>query len=144
MKRTRLAVGLALGIGVALGLVGSRLWSAEPAMDPLKMGKVIATTELSSPKGLEAMLVERELPPGAASGKHTQMDTEIVYIEQGTVIVEVAGKPPMTVHAGEAFSTSAGQVHNVKNASTTEGGKALAFYIAKKGTGLAELSKPVP
>jgi hypothetical protein len=36
----------------------------------------------------------------------------------------------------------AGEVHNVKNASAREPGKALAFYIAKKGTPLEGLSAP--
>jgi hypothetical protein len=33
-------------------------------------------------------------------------------------------------------------VHNVKNASPTAPGKALAFYVAKKGTVLEDLSVP--
>jgi hypothetical protein len=33
-------------------------------------------------------------------------------------------------------------VHNVKNASKTEPAKALAFYVAKKGAKLEELSVP--
>ena len=66
----------------------------------------------------------------------------IAYIEQGTVILQVEGKPDQTVKAGEAFTTSAGQVHNVKNASSTEPCKALAFYVAKKGAKMEDLSKP--
>ena len=44
---------------------------------------------------------------------------------------------------GEAFSTVAGEVHNVKNSSTTAPAKALAFYIAKKGVRLEDLAAPV-
>jgi quercetin dioxygenase-like cupin family protein len=65
-----------------------------------------------------------------------------VYILDGSVTLEVAGKPPRTLKAGEAFSTTAGEVHNVKNASTTAPTKALAFYIAKKGARLEDLSMP--
>jgi quercetin dioxygenase-like cupin family protein len=65
-----------------------------------------------------------------------------VYIQQGSVILEVQGKPPATLKAGEAFTTSAGEVHNVKNASATAPAKALAFYIAKKGAGLDDLAIP--
>jgi hypothetical protein len=36
----------------------------------------------------------------------------------------------------------AGEVHNVKNASATAPAKALAFYIAKTGTPMEELSRP--
>jgi quercetin dioxygenase-like cupin family protein len=82
------------------------------------------------------------VPPGGQSGKHTQSGNEIVYILDGSVILEVQGKPPATLKAGEAFTTVAGEVHNVKNASATAPAKALAFYIAKKGAGLEDLAVP--
>jgi quercetin dioxygenase-like cupin family protein len=139
MKRTHGLLGVVLAVGVALGLLSSRMLSAQ---DPLKSGTVIHRTDLVSAKGMEAILVLREVPPGAASGKHTQSSNEVVYILEGSVILEVQGKPPVTVKAGEAFSTAAGQVHNVKNASSSAPTKALAFYIAKKGTALEGLSVP--
>jgi len=67
---------------------------------------------------------------------------EIVYILEGSVTLEVQGKPSATLKAGEAFTTVANEVHNVKNASASAPGKALAFYIAKKGTRLEDLSLP--
>jgi len=140
MKRIHLLLGVVLVVGVALGVFGSRMLSAQ---DPLKSGTVLQRTELSGAKGMEALLVLREVPPGAASGKHTQSGTEIVYIMEGSAILEVQGKPPVNLKAGEAFHTVAGEVHNVKNASATAPAKALAFYVAKKGTALEELSKPI-
>src|SRR4029453_18813223 len=109
---------------------------------PLKTGTIVQRTELVGAKGLEAILVLRDLPPGQESGKHTQSGTEIVYILEGSVSLEVQGKPPVTLKAGEAFKTMAGEVHNVKNTSASAPGKALAFYIAKKGTPLEGLSVP--
>lgn len=140
MKGIRLWLGLVLAAGVVLGAFGNRLLSAQ---DPLKAGTILARTELASAKGMEAILVLREVPPGGASGKHTQSGNEIVYIVQGSVILEVQGKAPVTVKQGEAFQTAAGDVHNVKNASASEPTKALAFYVAKKGTALEGLSVPV-
>jgi quercetin dioxygenase-like cupin family protein len=134
MKRISVVVVCA----VAVGLWGAMLC----AQDNLKGGKVLERTTLKGAPGWEAILVERDLPPGAQSGKHTQGGNEIVYIESGSVILQVQGKPDKTVKAGEAFSTSAGEVHNVKNASSTEPAKAMAFYVAKKGAKLEELSKP--
>ena len=138
MKRINLAV-VTLALGVALGLlVGPRL----TAQDGTKTGKVLERTTLKAAPAWEAILVERDMPPGKESGKHTQMGNEIVYIENGSVILQVQGKPDRTIKAGEAFTTSAGEVHNVKNASSTEPVKALAFYVAKKGAKMEELSTP--
>jgi quercetin dioxygenase-like cupin family protein len=112
------------------------------AQDPLKAGTILQRTELANPKGMDGILVLREVPAGKESGKHTQSNTEIVYILEGSVILELQGKPAQTLKAGEAFKTLAGEVHNVKNASATEPAKALAFYIAKKGATLEDLSAP--
>jgi len=130
---------ITLVLGAVLGLLGSRMLSAQ---EGLKSGTVLARTELASAKGIEAILVLREVPPGKESGKHTQSGNEIVYILDGACILEVQGKPPATIKAGEAFTTSAGQVHNVKNASASAPVKALAFYIAKKGARLEDLAVP--
>ena len=139
MKRVSLLVGMALAVAVTLGIAGSRMLSAQ---DGLKSGKVLQRTDLKAAPGWEAILVQREVPAGAESGKHTQAGSEIVYIQEGAVIFEAQGKPALTVKAGETFTTTAGEVHNVKNASKTAPVKALAFYVTKKGTPLEDLSVP--
>ena len=140
MKRNFL-IGFTLLVGLVLGLLGSRMSSAQEK-DNLKGGKILQRTELKGAPGWEAILVDRPLPPGAESGKHTQAGNEIVYITAGSVTFETQGKPAVTLKPGESFTTVDGQVHNVKNASKTEPAKALAFYVAKKGTKLEELSVP--
>ena len=124
----------------ALALSPSQALSAQ---DNTKQGKVLERTTLKAAPEWEAIAVERDLPAGAESGKHTQMGNEIVYVQSGTITLQVQGKADKTVKAGEAFSTSAGEVHNVKNASSSEPAKAIAFYVAKKGAELEDLSKPV-
>ena len=110
--------------------------------DPLKMGTILQRTDIASAKGMEAILVLREVPAGGESGKHTQAQNELVYVLEGSITVEEQGKPPATLKTGEAFKMGPGVVHNVKNASTTEPAKALAFYIATKGAKLEDLSVP--
>jgi quercetin dioxygenase-like cupin family protein len=132
-------LGVVLMVGIAVGSVGSRMLSAQ---DPLKSGTILQRTGLAGAEGMEAILVLRELPPGGVSGRHTQSGSEIVYILEGSVILEVDGQPAVTLAAGEAFQTAAGEVHNVKNASADAPGKALAFYIAKQGATLEDLSLP--
>jgi len=103
---------------------------------------VLQRTELKNAPGWKAILVQRVLPPGAESGKHTQSGNEIVYIQEGSAILEVEGKAAQTLEAGERFSTVAGEVHKVKNASNSTPAKDLAFYIAKKGARLEDLAVP--
>ena len=139
MKRIHFLIGITLAVALVLGLLGSRMLKAQ---DRLKSGRVLQRTELKGAPGWEAILVERIVPPGAESGKHTQSGNEIVYIQDGSVIFETEGKSPVTLNSGEAFTTTAGEVHNVKNASSSAPLKALAFYVAKKGARLEDLSVP--
>ena len=135
MKRIHFLVRVTLAVCVVLCVLGSRMLSAQ---DNLKNGTVVERTELKGAPGWEAILVQRILPPGAESGKHTQSGNEIVYIQEGSVIFEAQGKPAVTLKPGEAFTTVAGEVHNVKNTSSSAPAKALAFYVAKKGARLEE------
>ena len=139
MKLVPLFGRVVLALSVTLVVLDGRTASAQ---DPLKSGKILQRTELVDAKGSEAVLVLRELPPGAESGKHSQPGNEFVYIAEGSVIFEAQGKAPVTLKAGESFQTVAGEVHNVKNASAGAPAKALAFYIVKKGTPMEELSVP--
>jgi quercetin dioxygenase-like cupin family protein len=140
MRKINLLLGVALLVVTAFCLFGVQTANAQ---DPLKMGTILQRTDLVNAPGFEAILVLREVPPGGASGKHTQAGNEIVYVLEGSITLEVDGKPAQTLKAGEAFTTAKGEVHNVKNASTTAPAKALAFYIAKKGAKLEDLSTPV-
>jgi quercetin dioxygenase-like cupin family protein len=143
MKTTRInfLIGFTVLVGLVLGSLASRMSSAQEK-DNLKGGKILQRIELKGAPGWEAILVDRPLPAGAESGKHTQAGNEIVYIESGSVIFEAQGKPAKTLKQGESFTTVDGEVHNVKNASKTEPAKALAFYVAKKGAKLEDLSTP--
>lgn len=138
MKRVNVLLGVALAVGLVLGGIGDRMLSAQ---DNLKGGRIIQRTDLKGAPGWEAILVERVLPPGAESGKHTQGGNEIVYVQEGSITFEAQGKSAVTVKPGEAFTTTAGEVHNVKNSGSGPA-KALAFYVAKKGTKLEDLSVP--
>lgn len=95
--------------------------------------------DLSTP-GREAITAVVDFPVGTASGKHTHFGEEIGYILEGTVTVEVEGKPPVVLKPGGVFLIPAGTVHNARN---TDAGasKLLANFIVEKGK---PLGTPVP
>ena len=139
MKRTIVVIGLTLAIGTALGIIGTRILYAQ---QELAKGKVLQRTDLVGAKGKEAVLVLRELPPGAESGIHYQSGNEVAYVLEGSVTLEVKGKPPVSLKPGETFQTRAKEVHNVKNVSPTAPVKVLVFYVIEKGKSLADISIP--
>jgi quercetin dioxygenase-like cupin family protein len=153
MRRHHVVLVIVLALCVGLVGLSAQTKSAAPpqpksaapaaAPDPLKSGTVLQRIDIKGAKGLEGIAVLRELPAGGSSGKHTQAGNEIVCIIDGSVIFEAQGKPAKTIKSGESFTTAAGEVHSVTNASKTAGAKAIAFYVAKKGTALEDLGKPV-
>ncbi len=140
MKRTAALVSVAVVFGIAVGLVGTQVLAGK---EELAKGTILQRAELAGAKGKEVVLVLRELPPGAESGKHYQSGNEVAYVLEGSVIVEVKGKSPVTLKPGDTFQTGPKQEHNVKNASKTALAKVLVFYITQKGKPLADISLPV-
>jgi quercetin dioxygenase-like cupin family protein len=77
-----------------------------------------------------------DIPPGGATGRHTHPTPRFVYVLEGSVILEIDGKPVQTFKSGEGFAEPPGVVHNFRNASTTSPAKALGFQVAPKGVPL--------
>lgn len=95
--------------------------------------------DLSTP-GHEVVQAIAELPAGAAAGRHTHPGEEIGYVLEGSVLVEMDGKPAMTLTAGQFFMIPAGRIHNATNKSTAPA-KVLATYIVEKGKPMATPAK---
>jgi quercetin dioxygenase-like cupin family protein len=74
-----------------------------------------------------------DIPPGGATGRHTHPTPRFVYVLEGSVILEMDGKPPQTFKSGEGFAEPAAVVHNFRNASTSAPAKAIGFQVAPKG-----------
>jgi quercetin dioxygenase-like cupin family protein len=137
MKRTAILLLVTLALGVALGMVGHGLLSAQPqaiTRTPLQKLDLIGT------EGKELNMWLSELAPGAASGRHYHPGDEALYVLEGTVTLEYDDKPAVTVKAGESAYNAPKLVHNAKNASTTPV-KIVTFMVSEKGQPLAI---PVP
>jgi quercetin dioxygenase-like cupin family protein len=87
-----------------------------------------------------AVQVVAEFTPGASAGKHTHPGEELGYVLEGTLELQVAGEPPRTLKAGEAFFVPAGVVHDGKNVGSGPA-KVLATYVVEKGKPVASPAK---
>ena len=120
-RRTHIfAFGLAAAL--AFGTAASR------AQDGLKRTD-IQTHDLSAP-GREVVQQMVELQPGVVVAKHTHPGEEISVVLEGELVFQMAGRPDVTVKAGQPFFVPSGVVHGVKASSTT---KLLATYVVEKG-----------
>ncbi len=82
--------------------------------------------------GREGVTTVAEIPPGATSKRHSHPGEDFGYLMEGTIVLMVDGKPPVTVKAGETFFTERGQIHNARNIGTTMA-RAVDTYVIDKG-----------
>jgi quercetin dioxygenase-like cupin family protein len=127
--RAKRAFGVALVLVVA---VGTFAWVHGQA--PGFQRTVLQRGDLSI-AGHEGVMARADFVPGASVGRHTHPGEEISYVLEGTITLEVQGKPPVTLKAGDVFFVEAGKVHDAKNTGTTPA-KVLATYVVDK-------SKPI-
>jgi quercetin dioxygenase-like cupin family protein len=134
MKRTAMSLVVTLAVGLTLGVLGDRFLSAQ--QQPIKRTELLKTDVVEA-AGKDGVIYLAELAPGAVAGKHTPPGPEFAYVLEGALILEVEGKPPMTIKAGEAFHNPSKIVHDAKNASASAPTKVLVFMLADKGAPLA-------
>jgi quercetin dioxygenase-like cupin family protein len=130
MKRTVVMLTVTLVVGIVVGLLGNRVLNAQ--QQSAKRTELLRT-DLPGIAGKEDIVYIAELAPGAAAGKHSHPGSELFYVLEGSMILEVEGKPSVTMKQGEASHLPPKQVHDVKNASATAPMKALIFQIPEKG-----------
>jgi quercetin dioxygenase-like cupin family protein len=94
----------------------------------------LMTKDLPDVAGKEGMIEIVDFAPGEASQPHRHNADLFVYVLEGTVITQVKGGKPQTVHAGEVFHESPTDLHIVsRNASETQPARMLVFYVKAKG-----------
>ena len=134
MKRTVVMLTFALAVAIALGLIESQVLNAQ--QPPIKR-TVLLKTDLPGIEGKEFLVDQVEIAPGEAGGKHFHPGNVFVYIQEGSGILEIEGKPAVTQQAGSMFHEPPKQVQNFKNASKTEPVKLLVIFISEKGQPLS-------
>lgn len=90
--------------------------------------------------GREVVQVLVEFAPGASFPRHSHPGEEIVYVTRGSLVYEVDGKPPVTLHAGDVLFIASGAAHAVRNVGDGPAAE-LATYIVAKGKPLLVPSK---
>jgi quercetin dioxygenase-like cupin family protein len=127
--RTTRSIASALTIGIALGVIVSQLASAQQSLKRTDLLKV----DIGEIENSEMNVWVADIAPGAATGRHSHPTPRFVYVMEGAVVVELDGKPPQTFKTGQAFAEMPHEIHNLRNASSTESVKALGFQYARKG-----------
>src|SRR5207244_6444116 len=111
MTRRRLTMVMA---GCALALAGMWISATLKAQQPEFKRVELQKHDLGVP-GREVVQARAEFEPGAAIGKHTHPGEEFGYLLEGTLELEVAGKPNTRLKAGDAFFVPARTIHGAQD-----------------------------
>ena len=90
--------------------------------------------DLEGVPGKELSMMTVEYPPGNSDPVHTHHAQSLVYVLEGSIVMQVRGGAPVTLAPGQAFYEGPDDVHVVsRNASNSAPAKYLVFLVKEKG-----------
>ena len=112
---------------LSLSLAGGTLLAQD---DPVRS---LLSKDLAGVPGKELSMVTVEYPPGGSSPAHTHHAQALVYVLEGSIVMQVKGKAPVTLTPGQTFYEGPDDVHLVsRNASHTAPAKFVVFLVKDK------------
>jgi quercetin dioxygenase-like cupin family protein len=113
---------------VLLSLMTGTAMAQEPKVTSL-MSK-----DLPESPGKEALLMTVEHAPGGSSPVHRHNAHAMVYVLEGSVVMQVKGGKEVTLTPGQTFYEGPNDIHIVdRNASSTQPATFLVVIIKDKG-----------
>ena len=81
-----------------------------------------------------------DIGPGVESGRHMHPGEEFGYVLEGTLQLEIDGRPPQTFKTGDVFFVPAGVVHNGRNTGSVKT-TLIGTYVVESGKPLSAPAK---
>jgi quercetin dioxygenase-like cupin family protein len=119
---------------VMLQMIAAAGLSADESQKAAAAVKPLVTRDLAGIPGKEVVMLTVEYLPGGASLPHRHDANVFVYVLEGSMVMGVKGKEPVTLKAGDTFYEGPDDIHETSaNASKTEPAKFLVFIVKDKG-----------
>ena len=135
MNRRTMSANALLAAMLAVGGVAAA--AAPPPARPAGTTRTDLQRHDLSVSGREAVQLRVDFAAGASFPRHTHPGEEIIYVLEGTLEYEVAGKP-VVLKAGDVLFVPYGVVHAARNVGTVPAAE-LATYVVEKGKPLTEI-----
>jgi quercetin dioxygenase-like cupin family protein len=122
---------------VVLCLLTGTLMAQQPTVTPqAPEAKVtpLMSKDLPELPGKEVEMITVEYPPGSIDPIHRHNAHALVYVLEGSIVMQVKGGKEVTLTPGQTFYEGPDDVHLVgRNASSTKPAKFVVFLIKNKG-----------
>jgi quercetin dioxygenase-like cupin family protein len=94
----------------------------------------LLSKDLAGDSGREVSMITVEYAPGASTPVHTHDAQALVYVLEGSIVMQVRGGTPVTLSPGQTWYEGPDDVHVVsRNASNSAPAKYLVFMVKDKG-----------
>ncbi len=115
-------------LAVALSLAGGMLIGQDAVVRPL------LSKDLAGDSAREVSMITVEYPPGGSDPVHRHHAQALVFVLEGSIVMQVRGGAPVTLTPGQTFYEGPDDVHIVgRNASRTAPARLLVFLVKEKG-----------
>jgi len=129
---TTILVALVL-LSLMTGPAMAQQAKAPQAKAPQAKVTSLMTKDLPEAPGKEALMIMVEYPPGSSDPAHRHNAHALVYVLEGSIVMQLKGGQPVTVKPGETFYEGPDDVHVVgRNASKTKPAKFIVVLIKAK------------
>jgi quercetin dioxygenase-like cupin family protein len=116
------------------GIVGVALLFASAHASETAVVAPLMKKALPDVPGKEMLMITVSYPPGYSGEVHRHDAHSIVYVLEGSVVMQVRGGKEVTLKAGQTFYEGPDDVHTVgRNASKTEPAKLVVVLLKKEG-----------
>ena len=94
----------------------------------------LLSKDLAGIPGKELSMITVEYQPGGSDQVHKHDAQVLVYVLEGSIVMQVRGEAPITLVPGQTFYEGPDDVHTVsRNASQTAPAKFLVVFVKDKG-----------
>jgi quercetin dioxygenase-like cupin family protein len=115
-------------IVLSMALLGGSLMAQDITV------RSLLSKDLAHDPGKELTMITVEYPPGGSDPVHTHHAQAMVYVLEGSIVMQVKGGAPVTLQRGQTFYEGRDDVHTVgRNTSQTAPAKFLVFLVKDKG-----------
>ena len=115
-------------LAFSLSLAGGTLVAQS---DPVRS---LLSKDLAGAPGKELSMITVDYSPGESSPAHTHHAQAMVYVLEGSIVMQAKGKEPVTLAPGQTWYEGPDDVHVVsRNASNSALAKYLVFMVKDKG-----------
>src|SRR5262245_42332363 len=118
---------------VALALLAAPLMLAAIPAEATDVKELFAI-DLADYPGKEGRMIEVSYPPGGGDVVHRHDAHAFVYVLEGQIIMQLKGKPAVTLKAGQTFYEGSADIHLVgRNTSSTAPARFVVVLLKAKG-----------